>query len=373
MNESLPATCRCAVLREFQKPIAVEEYRLPDSLEPGEMLVRVELAGVCGTDVHLHKGELNIALPVILGHETVGRIAALGCDDTCDWLGKPLHVGDRVSWTVGRTCGRCRYCRVYRLPSRCLHRKAYGVTTPCDTPPHLLGGYAQYHFLHRDTAVFRLADDLPSEAVVGAGCALVTAVHGFEKLAMRWGESVVIQGAGPVGLAALALARESGGRPIIVIGGPTDRLERCRRFGADLTIDIGAVADVAERRKIVLRETEGLGADVVIECVGLPQAVVEGWELCRDGARYLVLGHYGDAGSTPLNPHLITRKELTILGAWGSEPQHWTAALELLRTRQDRYPFAELITHRFDLSRTNEALARVAAWETGKAVILPNG
>lgn len=373
MHESLPQKCCCAVLRAFRRPIELQEYRLPESLQPGELLVKVELAGVCGTDVHLHKGELPITLPVILGHETVGRVAALANGDTRDWLGKPLRIGDRVSWTVGRTCGHCRYCRVYRLPSRCLNRKAYGVTTPCDAPPHLLGGYAQYHFLHRDTAVFKLADDLPSEAVVGAGCALVTAVHGFEKLAMCWGESVVIQGAGPVGLAALALAKESGGRPVIVIGGPADRLERCRRFGADITIDISAIPEAAKRRNLVLEATEGLGADVVIECVGLPQAVAEGWELCRDGAKYLVLGHYGDAGPIPLNPHLITRKELSILGTWGSEPQHWTAALELLRTRQDRYPFATLITHRFELGQVNEALGKVAAWETGKAVILPNG
>lgn len=372
MPESLPASCRCAVMHAFQKPIEVREFALPQELHPGEIIVRIELAGVCGTDVHLHKGELNVPLPLILGHETAGRVAALGTPDARDWLGRPLKIGDRVSWTVGRTCGNCRYCRVYRLPSRCLNRKAYGVTTPCGAPPHLLGGYGQYHFLHRDTAVFRLPDDLPSEAVVGAGCALVTGVHGFEKLAMHWGESVVIQGAGPVGLAAVALAKESGARPLIVIGGPADRLERCKRFGADVTIDIEVVRDAAERRKIVLDATDGLGADVVVECVGMPQAVVEGWDLCRDGAKYLVLGHYCDAGPIALNPHVITRKELTVLGAWGSEPQHWTAALELLRTRRERYPFDELITHRFRLDQVNEALRKVGAWETGKAVIVPN-
>ena len=357
----------------FNAPIRVETLPLPDSLKPGELIIEVELAGVCGTDVHLHRGELKVPLPLILGHETAGRVVALGASDQPDWLGRPLKVGDRVSFTVGRTCRNCRYCRVYRLPSRCLNRTAYGVSLPCDRPPHLLGGYGQYHFLHADTAVFRLPDDLPSEAVVGAGCALVTAVHGFEKLAMQWGESVLIQGSGPVGLASLAIAKEAGARPLIVIGGPRDRLERCKRFGADLTIDIDEVRDPAARRKLVLDATDGLGADVVVECVGIPQAVVEGWELCRDGGKYLVLGHYGDAGPTLLNPHLITRKELTVLGTWGSEPQHWTTALEFLRTRRADYPFHELITHRFGLGQVNEALAAVASWQTGKAVIVPNG
>lgn len=371
--QTLPAAASAAVMTNFQSAIEVQRFPLPAELRPGEWLIEVELAGVCGTDVHLHKGELKVPLPLVLGHETVGRVAAMGAGEQRDWRGTAVHVGDRVSFTVGRTCGQCRYCRVYKLPSRCLNRAAYGVTTPCSQPPHFLGGYAQYHFLHADTAVFRLADDLPSEAVVGAGCALVTAVHGFEKLQMQWAESCVIQGAGPVGLAALAVAKEAGARPLIVIGGPRDRLERCKRFRADLTIDIDEVRDPAARRKIVLEHTHGLGADVVVECVGIPSAVAEGWELCRDGAKYLVLGQYCDAGPTLLNPHLIVKKELTILGTYGSEPHHWNTALEFLRTRRERYPFHELITHRFGLGQVNEALGAVARWETGKAVILPNG
>jgi len=360
-------------MNAFNEPLSVREFTLPDNLAGGEILLEVELSGICGTDVHLHKGQLEVPLPLILGHETTGRVAAMGDSDTKDWLGNPLRIGDRVAFTVGRPCRTCHYCRVRRRPSRCLHRLAYGVNTPCDKKPHLLGGYGQFHFLHADTAVYRLPDDLPSEAVVGAGCALVTAVHGFERMKMQWAESVVIQGAGPVGLASLAVAKEAGGRPCIVIGGPRERLERCKRFGADLTIDINEVPDPAQRRKLVLDATGGFGADIVVECVGMPQAVVEGWELCRDGGKYLVLGHYGDAGPTQLNPHVITRKELTLYGSWGSEPQHWTVALEFLRTRRERYPFHELITHRFDLAQANEALAAVARWETGKAVIVPNG
>ncbi len=369
----LPSACTCAVMTGFNAPIETRTLPLPSDLKPGEMLLRTELAGMCGTDVHLHKGQLKIPLPLILGHETTGFIAALGGGDAKDWLGNPLKVGDRVSFTVGRTCKQCRYCRVHRLPSRCVSRTAYGVSLSCAPAPHLLGGYAQYHFLYADTAVFKLPNDLPSEQLVGAGCALVTAVHGFERMQVQWAESVLIQGSGPVGLAALAVAREAGARPLIVIGGPRDRLERCRRFGADLTIDIEETPDPAARRRLVLDATGGLGADVVVECVGMPAAVSEGWELCRDGGKYLVLGHYGDAGATMLNPHVITRKELTIYGSWGSEPQHWRVALELLRSRKDRYPFHEMITHRFGLESVNEALQAVASWQTGKAVIVPNG
>ncbi len=368
----IPASASCAVLHQFQTRIELGSFPVPLTFCPGELLLHVDLSGVCGTDVHLLRGELPVPLPLVLGHETTGRIAAMG-GPRRDFLGRELNLGDRVAFTVGRACGECRYCRVYKLPSRCSRRKAYGVNTPCNEAPHFLGGYGQYHFLHADTAVFRLPDDLPSEAVVGAGCALVTCVHGFERLPVRMGESVVVQGAGPVGLAAVALAKEAGARPLIVIGGPRDRLARCERFGADLTIDIDAVRDPAERRRRVLDQTEGIGADFVVECVGMPQAVSEGWELCRDGGKYLALGHYADSGPALLNPQTITRKELTIVGSWGSEPQHWVTALEFLRTRRERYPFEQLITHRFGLDQVNEALAAVARWETGKAVVLPNG
>ncbi len=365
------ATAKAAVLHAFNAPIEVREFPLPDSLDPGDVLVKVTLAGMCGTDVHLHKGQLDVPLPLILGHETAGTVVETG-GEVADWLGHPLTVGDRVSWTVGMPCGKCKYCRLHRLPSRCSHRKSYGVNTPCDRPPYFLGGYGQYHYLRAGTSIFKLADDLPTEAVIGAGCALVTAVHGYENMPLRWAESVVIQGAGPVGLAALALASDAGARPVIVVGGPADRLERCKRFGADVTIDIDSVKDPGRRRDLVLQHTDGLGADVVVECVGLPEAVAEGWNLARDGGRYLSLGQYCDAGPTQLNPHLITKRELEIHGSYGSEPQHWARALEFLRARRDRFPFHELITHRFRLDQVNEALEEVAAWRTGKAVICPN-
>ena len=365
------STAQAAVMTAFKTPIAMREFPVPRDLAPGDVLVRITMAGVCGTDVHLHRGELNVPLPLIMGHETVGTIEATG-GVVRDWLGNGLEPGDRVSWTVGMPCGACRYCRLHKLPSRCENRKAYGVNTPCDAAPHFLGGYAQVHHLRAGTAIFRLPDDLKSESLIGAGCALVTCVHGFEKMPIRWAESVVVQGAGPVGLAAIAIAADAGARPLIAIGGPGERLERCRRFGADIVIDIDEAKDPAARREIVLRHTAGLGADMVVECVGHPAAVAEGMELARDGGRLLVLGQYCDSGPTLLNPHHITRKELEVAGSYGSEPPHWARAISFLRARGERFPFHELITHRFPLDGVNEALDAVAAWRTGKAVILPN-
>ncbi len=361
---------RAAVMPDFHHPLEIRRYPLPEQIEPGAVLVKVEMAGICGTDVHLWKGQLPIPRPIILGHETMGTVVRLGEGVEADWTGAPLREGDRVSWYAGRLCGQCYYCREKRQPTRCLKRAAYGISYRCDTPPHFLGGYAEYHYLLPGSALFKI-NDLPPERVIGAGCALNTAIHGIERLGLSWGDTVVIQGSGPVGLAVLAVVKSAGALTTIVIGGPAHRLELARTFGADHTIDIEEVPDSAERIQRVKELTGGYGADVVIECVGMPAVVPEGFEMCRDGGKYLVLGHYGDAGATAINPHVITRKQLTVYGAWASEPRHMAMALEFLRRCGERFPFERLVSHRFPLERAFEALQTTACWAAAKSVIVP--
>jgi threonine dehydrogenase-like Zn-dependent dehydrogenase len=258
-------------------------------------------------------------------------------------------------------------------------------------PPHLLGGYAEFHYLHPGTTVFKIPSALPTESVIGAGCALITAIHGIERICTEgksngssdratnemptlpslWRDVVVVQGAGPVGIAALAVVKNAGAGTVIVIGGPKQRLAMARRFGADHAIDIDEVRDPAERIDAVRRLTGGYGADAVLECVGNPAAVTEGMEMCRDGGKYLVLGHYCDAGTTPFNPHVVTRKQLQVFGSWSSEPRHLKAALEFLRTTHGRFPFSSMVTHRFPLESADEALMTTARWQSAKSVIVP--
>ena len=367
----LAQASRAAVLTAYQEPLQVREYPIPAELSPGECLVRVEMAGICGTDVHLWLGQLPIPLPVILGHETVGRIERLGAGPNQDWRGTPLSIGDRITWASSIVCGECFYCRVKRQPTRCLFRKAYGISYCADETPHLRGGYAQYMLLRRGSALFRLPEALKTESVVGGGCALTTAVHGLERARINFGDSVVIQGAGPVGLAALALARHSGAERIIVIGAPDHRLELARRFGADEVVSIEAIPDVSSRRKLVLDMTGSYGADLVVECAGYPATVPEGMELCRDGGTYLVLGQYADAGNVEMNPHTITRKQLRIVGSWAFEPRHVDAALRFLEGTHWGELFASEVSHRFPLDQASEALEAVRQHRSAKAVIVP--
>ena len=364
-------TAKAAVLEHFDAPLQLREYPLPSQPEAGAALVRTEMAGICGTDVHLWKGQLPIALPIILGHETVGTIVQLGDGLERDWTGQPLKLGDRVTWTSTTSCGSCYYCAEKRQPTRCPHRRAYGIGYRSDEAPHFLGGYAEFHYLRARANIFKLPEELPTEALIGAGCALITAIHGIERTGIEWRDTVVVQGAGPVGISALAVAKSAGASKVIVIGGPKHRLEMAKRFGADHTLDLAEMPTAADRLALVRELTGGYGADVVLECVGLPGAVVEGMELCRDGGKYLVLGHYCDAGPVSFNPHVITRKQLQVFGSWSSEPRHMKLAIEFLRTTQERFPFSSMVTHRFSLAQANEALATTANWQSAKSVIVP--
>jgi threonine dehydrogenase-like Zn-dependent dehydrogenase len=366
-------TAKASVLEQFNAPLQVRQFSLPSKLEAGAALVRTEMAGICGTDVHLWKGELPITLPIILGHETVGRIEQLGDGLEKDWTGQPLRVGDRVTWNSSTSCGRCYYCAEKHQPTRCAQRRAYGIGYRCDAPPHFLGGYAEFHCLRPGTTIFKLPDALSTEAVVGAGCALNTAIHGVERTGLAWRDTVVVQGAGPVGVAALAVAKSAGAAQVIVLGAPKHRLEMARRFGADHIIDINEVKNPVDRIAAVRHLTGGHGADAVLECVGAPAAVVEGMEMCRDGGKYLVLGHYCDAGTVAFNPHVITRKQLQVLGSWSSEPRHLKAAIDFLVATPQQFPFAEMVSHRFPIEQANEALAATAAWSVAKSVLVPGG
>lgn len=369
-RSALSGSAKAAVLEAFGQPLRIRSFPLPDGLEPGAARVRVTMAGICGTDVHLWRGELAIPAPVILGHETAGVIEELGAGLSRDWRGDPLQLGDRVTWASSIACGECFYCRLKGQPTRCLFRKAYGISYPAGEAPHLRGGYAEQILLRPGTAIFRLTDDVPDEALLGAGCALTTAIHGLERAPVAWRDVVVVQGTGPVGLAAIAVAQSSGASRIVAVGGPPHRLQLARDFGADCVIDMDVYGSIDARRAAVLAATGGYGADLVIECVGRPEAVNEGLDFCRDGAQFLVLGQYGNAGNISFNPHTVTRKQLRMVGSWGFEPRHVHRAIEMLRNGwKDR--FSAAVTHRFPLDQANAALDHVRECRGGKTVLQP--
>jgi L-iditol 2-dehydrogenase len=333
-------------------------------------LLCVARAEVCGTDVHLWHGRLaGVPYPIIPGHVSAGTLDAV-CGTVTGIDGAVLREGDRaVFFDVHRTCGRCRACTVHRTPTRCPARRVYGITDPA--AEGLFGGWSRAVYLEPGVVVAALPDGISFDDYIGAGCGLLTAVHILERAELRPGDSVIVQGTGAVGLSAIALARLGGAAQVIAIGGPAERLALARTMGADLTFDHGASAP-GDRAGKLRALTHGEGADVVIEASGSPRAFEEGLDLVRDGGRYVIAGHYTDAGPSTVNVHRqINRKHLEIRGCWGSEAGHFVRMLALLERYAAEIPWRSIGTKRYPLHAIGEALADAEAMRVTKAIVDP--
>lgn len=361
----IPKTCKAALLEEYGKPLQIREVRVPE-VEPMGVLVKVEMAGICGTDVHSQRGELTIKppLPTIPGHETIGRIVKLGAGRKIDVAGESLKEGDRVMW-AHVDCGECYGCEVARDSVQCSSRMFYGYAHPTA----LRGGFAEFEYLTPATKIVKVPEDVSEEEAIGVGCAFRTVVGGFERFGgVRFQENVVVQGAGPVGLYSALVAAVAGAGSVIVVGAPATRLELAKRWGARYTVNIDEVKDPAARKDRILSFTNGRGPEVVVECSGVPAAFNEGLDMIQKGGRYLVMGQTS-AHAVPVAPGLITGKGLYIVGGSGASIPHYYKALQFIKNKKDKYPFGDLVTHRFKLEEIMKAYEVMASGEAIKPVI----
>jgi L-iditol 2-dehydrogenase len=358
-----------AVMVAPREPIEIREFSRPQ-LPPGSALLRTERSEVCGTDVHLWHGRLSgVPYPIIPGHVSAGTLEAVrGPLQALD--GSTPREGDRVAFfDVHRTCGRCRPCTIHRTPTRCAARRVYGITDPASEG--LFGGWSQAIYLEPGVGLARLPDGVGFDDYIGGGCGLLTAVHILERAALRPADTVLVQGTGAVGLSTIALARLGGASTIIAIGAPADRLQMARRMGADHVFDI--TTTTPEQRLAEVRAmTHGEGVDVVLEAAGAAAAIEEGLDLARDGGRYVIAGHYTDAGDSRVNAHRqINRKHLEIRGCWGSEAGHFLRALSVLDRYAGQVPWREIGGRTYPLTGLNDALADAEAMRITKALVDP--
>lgn len=338
-------------------------------LEPGGALIRTLYSEVCGTDVHLHHGKLDVPFPIIPGHVSVGVVEQSG-GKLKDIDGHTIKEGDTVTFLdVHETCNNCWYCLVARQPTRCPHRKVYGITY--SARDGLLGGWAEAIWMKPGVKMIKIPKELSPDTFIGGGCGLVTALHAVDMAEIRLDQSVAVLGVGPVGQSCVAFASLSGAGEIIAIGAPRQRLDFARRMGATATLplDLPPSARVEGVRGV----TGGRGADVVIEASGAPEAVKQALDLVRDGGKVIVCGQYTDNGSIDINPHWqINRKHVEIKGCWGSRYDHFHRAVALTARYGDKKPWREMVSTRFTLEQADEALAAVENRTAIKAVITPN-
>ncbi|MEZ3158947.1 zinc-binding dehydrogenase [Microbacterium sp. BWT-B31] len=346
-------------------PLELRQWDIPNP-GSGEYLLEVVLAGVCGTEPHRLSGEVPApGRPVCFGHETVGRVVALGHGVTTDYGGTPLAVGDLAYFLSVVPCGQCPAC-LAEIPLICDH---YGETWPIPALGPNAAGFQDYAVVPALAPLYRIPESVDPEAVIAFGCAMPTAITGFRRLGPV-PDSVVVLGTGPVGLASTLLAALGGATQIIAVGDPAPRLEIAKRLGATHTIPLTGTT-ASERRATIFELTGGRGAAAVIEAAGHRSAFPEGFELLGKGGRFLVMGLFSGEATAPIDPIRINNLSLHILGTLGNAPDSLKETIDIAIAHGDRLGFAELVTDRFPLEETEAAIANVASGHGIKTVVLP--
>lgn len=364
-------------------PGQLELREFPEAPPPRDgAVLRVAHCGVCGTDPHMYSGHLKVAMPLVMGHEFAGIVDAFGPDFPArDVLGRPLRPGDRVAVGTTLSCGTCYYCRF--APQRenlCQNVQIYGITLDCLTAPFVRGGYSDAVYLFPQTWLFKVPDAVSLKMAALAdpiACGTRALERAFapgvpwagEGLGM--GKSVVVQGLGPIGILTGAAARAMGAGPVIGIDRIPMRMEMAGRFGFDVVLSIDELPAVEDRVRAVRNLTRGLGADVVVEMVGLPPAFAEGIELVRKGGTLVEFGHFSDTGTVAINPQRVVYQDVNILGSYAYANAQIQTSLFFLDRYGDRYPFEELVTHTFPVEATEQAIQASRDKACVKAMVVP--
>lgn len=361
--------------REFE----IREYP-PPAVEPGGILVKITAAAICGSDLHYWRGELKPIMPgkpgpTILGHEMTGVVHSLGEGVNADSRGDPLKEGDRVVFPYFFPCKHCYNCLRGEL-NHCPNRFRFRASV--NEYPYCNGGFSEYFYLFPGHFVFKTPQGLPDEALTPVNCALAQVVYGLNRANVRLGDAVVVQGAGGLGLYAVAAAKEMGAGLIISIDGIEGRLDMAKQCGADYTININDLKEPQERvdRVKELAGNRG-GADIVVEVVGYPQVVPEGLDMVRQGGTYLEMGNIWPGSTVTIDLSRILFNMTNIITAAHYDPWFLSVALDFLDRTRDKYPLTKVVSHKFPLEEINDAF-RQAEWlgrqqesQVTRAILIP--
>jgi L-iditol 2-dehydrogenase len=353
---------RIAVLKTYGGDFELREYAVPEP-EPGAILVRLARAGVCGSDLHIWRGEMKDvygALPrdLTFGHEMCGRVARLGEGVIVDSAGAPLGEGDRVTFLYFFPCGRCPVCLRDEMGSCPRKARANRVA---GTPPYFNNAYGDYYYLRPGGFVFRIPDEVSDDVATPANCALAQVLYGLTRAGVRQGDTVVIQGAGGLGLNAVAVARDLGADRVIVLDRVESRLELARAFGADHALSLDELTTPDRRIEAVMDLTGGFGADVVADFVGYPEVVPEGLRMLRGGGCYLEVGSIAPGNIFSYDATALVRGNTRLVATSNYSPWALAQALAFLRRSVRRLPYERLVSHVFPLERIGEAFQQ-ADW-----------
>jgi D-arabinose 1-dehydrogenase-like Zn-dependent alcohol dehydrogenase len=349
--------------------VELREYAVPRP-GPGAILLKTIVAGVCGSEIHMFEGRHPVLRSIVLGHEIVGAIAELGEGVQTDRAGRELRVGDQVSVTYFRSCMKCPACARQEL-GWC-ETALDGWLQPPDVPPHFCGTMASHYYVDPRQWVFKLPVNVTPAMAAAANCALAQVVNAVERAEVKPGDSVVVQGAGGLGLYAIGLLKERGARVVSIDSIPL-RLDRARAFGADHVIDMREHDDPELRRGRLVEHLETDGADIAIDVSGNVAAFVEGIGLLRPGGRLVEVGMVLPGQEVSFDLGSMTRRGVSVIPVLRYEPRHLQEALAFLSRNVGRLPLAEMIDASYGLEEVEQAIADSAARKVTRAAVWPNG
>ena len=357
-SNEIPKTAHVAMLTALEN-YEVKEFPMPE-VGDGDILVKVEGCGICGTDAHEFKKDPFGLIPVALGHEGTGEIVKMGKNVKADSAGKPLKVGDKVVT-----------CMIFKdnpdITMFDLNKQnvggadVYGLLPDDDI--HLNGWFSDYILIREGSTVFNVSDlDLKSRILIEPCAVLIHAVERAKTTGiLRFNSRVVVQGCGPIGLIC-----------IVAVDGEQKRLDFAKKMGAEKSVNFKDFQGVEALAKGVEDAFGGYPADFAFQCTGSPIAHANIYKFIRNGGGLCELGFFINGGDATINPHFdLCSKEITLVGSWVYTLRDYATTFDFLkRAKGIGLPIDELITHEYPLEEINEAHRTNLAMEGLKIAII---
>lgn len=327
------------------------DFDLPTPVAGGLVLSMIR-ANVCGSDVHIRHGSHPLVQAgCVMGHEGIGKVAALGVGVSTDFAGQPLAIGDRVVSTYFQACRRCPECNNGHGN---ICRNAYaGWSTPATDAPHFFGTFGTHYAVGPNQAVYKVPDSVSSKAASSANCALSQVYYGCLLGEVAYGDTVLILGAGGLGVCASAIASTFGAEVFVAEMTPS-RLDKALEFGAHHAIDL-TVAEDGNGRVALMRELTGGGADVVIDLTGVPSAFSESVRSARSGGIVVEIGNISPHKYTDFDPGLFTRTGVQIRAAIRYPLEVLGKAVQFIADTP-QFPWESLVDADYRLDQVDEAI-----------------
>ena len=359
----LPKVAHVAMLTD-KKKIEVKEIPIPE-LGDNDILVKVEGAGICGTDVHEWKMDPFGLIPVILGHEGTGEVVYVGKNIKCDTAGKSLKVGDKIVTSV-ISCGDCYACRM--VPGRtnlCDNQGVFGLIGDVRGSAEgnrINGWFADYMLIRgKGTTYFQVNElNLKQRMILELATVCVHALERGQSTGLiNFGSKVLVQGCGPVGLTMITVLRAAGVNHIVAVDGNEERLKVAQKLGAKTTVCFKRPdEDTLDKRVAKIKAVSNGGVDFAFQCTGAPVAAADIYSYIRRGGGMCEMGFFVNNGEYSVNPHVaMCNKEIDIVGSWDYSAEDYPKTIAFLKQAQEmNIPIEDLITHTYPLDKMNEAM-----------------